>query len=176
MSAIEGPIEDAIEDQAWPAEGMLGRLRWRSADPADQAQLLAMMQAFYMEDRIAYDETRILSALAALRLDPALGTVLLLSAEDGEVAGYLVLGVCFSLEQGGRHALLDELYLGSSMRGRGLGGQALALARQWAVQAGLPALRLEVHRHNPRAKSLYERAGFVDDHRDMLTLRLDVPA
>lgn len=169
--------------QRWPDQGVVGDLHWRLSTAADEARLLTMMQAFYIEDRIVHDPRRIASALQALWSGPEHGAVLLLSTAGGQpseepaqIAGYLALSVCFSLEQGGRHALIDELYLGPSMRGRGLGGQALALARQWARQAGLPALRLEVHRHNPRAKSLYERAGFVDDHRDLLTLRLDVPA
>lgn len=172
-------MSDQTIHPGWPVEGVLGALRWRVAGAGDQATLMAMMQAFYVEDRIVHDPARIAGALQALWSEPAHGVVMLLSVDGdaaAQAAGYVVLSVCFSLEQGGRHGLLDELYLGPSMRGRGLGGQALSLARQWAMQRGLPALRLEVHRHNPRAKALYERAGFVDDHRDMLTLRLDVPA
>ncbi len=167
------------EGQRWPANGTAGELQWRTAGAADQDRLLAMMQAFYAEDRIVHDQARIVAALRGLWVDPAQGVILLLSTggrTDVPVAGYLVLTVCFSLEQGGRHALLDELYLEASMRGRGFGAQALMLARQWARAMALPALRLEVHRHNTRAKALYERAGFVDDHRDMLTRRLDAPA
>ena len=87
-------------------------------------------------------------------------------------AGYITLGWCFSIEQGGRFVLLDELYLVPAVRGQGLGRQALALAAQWARQQGAAVMRLEVNHHNARAKALYLSAGYRDDARDILTLPL----
>ncbi len=89
------------------------------------------------------------------------------------VVGYITLGWCFSVEQGGRFVLLDELYLGPAARGRGWGRQALALARDWAAGQGAAVIRLEVNHHNAKAKSLYLSAGYRDDERDILTLSLD---
>ena len=97
------------------------------------------------------------------------GTVRLWDGETG-AAGYLALTRGFSLEQAGHYALLDELYIAPEARGRGLGAQALALAAAQARDWGVDVLRLEVHHHNPRAKALYLRAGFVDTHRDTLVL------
>ena len=68
--------------------------------------------------------------------------------------------------------LLDELYLEPSARGRGLGGALLAAACDWARDRGAEVVRLEVNRHNPRAKALYLRCGFRDDDRDILSLAL----
>ncbi|TDK32840.1 GNAT family N-acetyltransferase [Luteimonas terrae] len=140
----------------------------RAATPADLPALLAMMRAFYAEDRLRFDETATPRAIEALLADPACGVVLLLG-ETG-AAGYLALTRGFSLEQAGHYALLDELYIAPEARGRGLGAQALALAAAQARDWGVDVLRLEVHHHNPRAKALYLRAGFVDTHRDTLVL------
>ncbi|WP_233198756.1 MULTISPECIES: GNAT family N-acetyltransferase [Luteimonas] len=150
---------------------MSAALQVRPAGPQDEAMLLTLMRAFYAEDRIVFEPVRVTAALRTLLADPDCGAVLLLGDGDA-VHGYLAVTRGFSLEHGGRFALLDELYLADAARGRGWGGEALraaiALARGWQVAS----LRLEVHHHNPRAKALYARLGFVDDHRDMLSLDL----
>lgn len=146
---------------------MSPRPETRPATPADLPALLSMMQTFYAEDRIPFDRDRVAAGASALMADPAHGAILLLGA-SGE-AGYLVLTRGFSLEHGGPFVLLDELFVATQARGRGLGAAALALAAEQAQAWGAACLRLEVHHHNARAKALYLRAGFRDDHRDMLT-------
>ncbi|KLJ01331.1 GNAT family N-acetyltransferase [Luteimonas sp. FCS-9] len=143
----------------------------RAATPDDRDRVLAMMRAFYAEDRLVFDPAATGAALDALLAEPRHGAVLLLGANADD--GYLALTRGFSLEQRGAFALLDELFVAPHARGRGLGAQALALAAAQARAWGVATLRLEVHHHNPRAKALYLRAGFVDGHRDMLTLTLD---
>ncbi len=132
-------------------------------------ELLDMLRRFYVEDRIPLDEPRVRRGLEQLLADAALGAVLFAEAK-GERVGYLVLGWCFSIEQGGRHVLVDELYLEPAARGRGLGAALLAAACDWARGQGAEVARLEVNRHNPRAKTLYLRHGFRDDDRDILSL------
>lgn len=140
----------------------------RPATPADTDALLAMLRRFYAEDRIPLDEPRVRRGLDQVLADPSLGAVLLADSPGG-VIGYLVLGWCYSLEQGGRHVLVDELYLVPEARGRGLGRALLAAACDWARWQGAEVVRLEVNRHNPRAKALYLDSGFRDDDRDILT-------
>ena len=149
-------------------------LRCRLATPADFPHILAMLRAFYAEDRIAYDATLVEPALHGLLAAPAHGAVLLLESEEVNEAGYVSLGWCFSVEQGGRFVLLDELYLAPAARSRGWGRQALALARDWAAGQGASVIRIEVNHHNQRAKALYLSAGYRDDARDILTLPLAV--
>jgi len=148
------------------APTMPARLATRDALPA----VLAMMRAFYAEDRLHFDEVATPRAVSTLLDDASCGAVWLLG-ELGD-AGYVAMTRGFSLEQGGSFALLDELYIQPSARGRGLGAQALALAEIQARAWHVAVLRLEVNHHNPRAKALYLRAGFVDSHRDTLVLDL----
>ena len=147
-------------------------LRCRLATPEDFPAILAMLCAFYAEDRIDYDAALVEPGLRALLAEPAHGAVLLLHGEEVAQAGYVSLGWCFSVEQGGRFVLLDELYLAPVARGRGWGRQALALARDWALAQGASVMRIEVNHHNVRAKALYLSAGYRDDARDILTLPL----
>ena len=144
-------------------------LSLRALEPGDLPMLLDMLRRFYAEDRIPLDEPRVRRGLEQLLADAALGAVLFAEVE-GERVGYLVLGWCFSIEQGGRHVLVDELYLEPAARGRGLGAALLAAACDWARGQGAEVARLEVNRHNPRAKALYLRHGFRDDDRDILSL------
>lgn len=151
---------------------MSSELQARAGTPEDFAQLLAMVRDFYHEDEIFYDARLVEPGLRSLLEDPSCGALLMLSSSDLPVAGYITLGWCFSVEQGGRFVLLDELYLLPAARGRGWGKQALALAREWSRAQGASVLRLEVNHHNARAKALYLSAGFQDDSRDILTLPL----
>ncbi|EIP99150.1 acetyltransferase [Opitutaceae bacterium TAV1] len=158
-------------------------LQTRIATAADEAEVLAMMRAFYAEDRIDFVEDRARRAFRLIVADDACGAILLFvdpaaqapapGGASGTTAGYAVVTLGFSLEFGGPFALLDELYLCDAARGRGWGRCALDLTKTWARQRGVLALRLEVHHHNPRAKSIYTKAGFRDDHRDMLTVWLE---
>ena len=52
-----------------------------------------------------------------------------------------------------------------SHRGRGLGGQLLDAAVEWAEQRGCRKISLEVWPHNEAARRLYRRAGFQDEGR-----------
>ncbi|HHW4683067.1 MAG TPA: GNAT family N-acetyltransferase [Xylella sp.] len=93
-------------------------------------------------------------------------------APDGEVFGYTVLTVCFSVEWGGCYGLLDELYLEPVARGRGWGRQAIAHVEARVKARGLDVLRMEVNHHNKAAKWVYLALGYVDDQRDQLSRRL----
>ncbi|MNU96999.1 aminoalkylphosphonic acid N-acetyltransferase [compost metagenome] len=144
----------------------------RIAGPEDFARLIAMVRDFYVEDSIPYQPDLVEPGLQAVLGNPSLGAVLLLSSDDLAEVGYVTLGWCFSVEQGGRFVLLDELYLAPAARGRGWGRQALAVARDWAAGQGAAVIRLEVNHHNAKAKRLYLSAGYRDDARDILTLSL----
>lgn len=145
----------------------------RIAGPEDFARLIAMVRDFYVEDSIPYQPDLVEPGLQAVLGNPSLGAVLLLSSDELAEVGYVTLGWCFSVEQGGRFVLLDELYLAPAARGRGWGRQALAVARDWAAGQGAAVIRLEVNHHNAKAKRLYLSAGYRDDARDILTLSLN---
>ena len=150
-------------------------LALRPAGTDELPALMEMLRRFYAEDRIPLDAPRVRRGLDQLLADASLGVVLFAEAQGVRV-GYLVLGWCSSIEQGGLHVLLDELYLEPAARGRGLGSAMLAAACDWARDHGASVVRLEVNRHNPRAKALYLRHGFRDEDRDILGLALSQAA
>lgn len=143
----------------------------RDAESTDRPLLLTLIQGLYECEHIPFDAARVGAALDDLLADPALGRVWL-AVRGGAPVGYAVLTLGYSLEFGGRFALLDELFIEEKHRGAGVGRQVLARIAETCRGLGLRALRLEVERSNQVARELYRKAGFETHDRDFLTLRL----
>jgi len=143
-------------------------LQARSATLADAGVLLEHMRDFYAEEHLVFNEPVAQRALAELLAQPDLGSIQLFES-TGSVIGYAVITFGFSLEFHGRMALLDEFYLVPAQRGHGLGRYGLELIKAWVRTTTVATLRLEVSRTNGRARSLYQKAGFRDEQRDLLT-------
>lgn len=141
------------------------------ADASDAELLVELMREFYACEHLEFDERAARAALEQILRERRFGVVHVIRV-DGAAAGYLVLTFGFSLEFGGRDALVDELYLRESFRGRGLGKASLELAFEVCREEGIRALHLEVDRVNTRAQAVYRQAGFRDHDRYLLTKRL----
>lgn len=147
-------------------------LTWTRANLTDEPALLASMQAFYAEEQLTFDPATASSAVRELFAHPALGQIFILRDSAHNAHGHLVLTFGFSLEFGGRFVLLDELYFIPALRGQGWARRTLDFAAEWASTHHAATLRLEVNRRNTHARSVYLKAGFQDDQRDLLTRRL----
>ncbi len=143
------------------------------ATPADLPKLDSLMQMFYAEQSLAYGPaTR--DALRQLIDSPAHGRACLIKAHHahGAPVGYFILTYMFSVERGGRAALLDELYIDPAARNLGNGSAALRAAIEMARANHCRSVHLEVDRANRGARKLYETLGFVAQDREFLTLLL----
>ncbi len=145
---------------------------FRPGTRRDIDALVPMVRDFHADEGIAWNEASLRAALADLLSDPHNGRLLLVE-RDGNLAGYCVIGFCFSLEFGGRFGLLDELYLRPQARGGGLGRRALEEAADLCRREGLRALRLEVGNDNARAHGVYLRNGYAAHPRTLMTRWLD---
>jgi len=141
---------------------------FRRATVANVAALLPLMQDFCSFERIAFDVPTRTALLERLISDERLGRLVLILHEE-RLAGYFVLGFGFSIEFGGRDALLDELYVVPEFRGVGLGTAALEHAFTLCRDAGISCLHLEADNFNERAHQLYLREGFKDHERHLMT-------
>lgn len=137
----------------------------------DVDEVVAMMRVYYADDRYPFDEGTARGAVRGFLAEPARGRLWVFDAGD-EAAGYFALTLGYSLEYGGRDAFLDELYVRPRYRGRGLGTRALATVKSAARELGVRALHLEVGRARPEVMAMYRKAGFVDNDRCLMTLRL----
>jgi GNAT superfamily N-acetyltransferase len=143
-------------------------LLFQAANAEEIETLLAMMRELYSHDSHPFSVERARCATLALLATPIFGNIWLLKMAE-EVVGYMVLTFGFSLEFGGRDALLDELFITETYRGSGLGKQALHFVFEHCRKAGIRALHLEVLTGNDTAEAIYARAGFQKDHRRLMT-------
>lgn len=127
----------------------------RRATAADLDALLPLIREFYTVDRHSYDEAKVRRALEPLLADDAYGVVWLIGEP---VCGYAVVTWSYSLESGGRDALLDEIYV--SRRGLGIGSRALGAILADLPGRGLTRMFLETESHNSDVRRFYARQGF----------------
>jgi GNAT superfamily N-acetyltransferase len=131
----------------------------RRAGPEDACDLLGLHREFCDLDGHDYDGNRVRRALAPLLSGDHVGQVwLTIGGAPPAAAGYAVVTWGWSLESGGREALLDEIYIRA--RGQGLGRLLLSHAITAAARAGASRMFLETEAHNTRARGFYARSGF----------------
>jgi GNAT superfamily N-acetyltransferase len=143
-------------------------VNFKPAVVADHELLVSFMRALYAHDEIAFDETVARRATVELLNNETKGRVWLIEA-DGKQVGYVVLTYGYSLEFHGRDALVDELFLLETMRGRGLGRRTLEFVAAFCRAQGISALHLEVEHTNLHAHRLYRNFGFREHERHFMT-------
>jgi len=125
----------------------------------DDLDLLARLSAEFNEvDGHDHDEGRVRAALRPLLRNDELGVVYLFGEPP---IGYAVVTWGYSIESGGRDALLDEIYI--RPRGRGLGGAAFEEVLDDLRHRGLTRMFLETERPNSQVRAFYTRHGFKED-------------
>jgi ribosomal protein S18 acetylase RimI-like enzyme len=139
-----------------------------SVDQAGLPRAVELSDALYrLDGGVVHDEGRV-RAMAELIAHPEFGGAWLIRS-GGNVAGYVALTVCYSLEFHGKFGLLDELYVEEGWRGKGIGASALAFIDAECRQRGLQAVRLEVSHANIGALELYRRSGYRVEERHLMS-------
>lgn len=137
-----------------------GGVAFETVTPSSLAMLEPLVRAYYAEAGARFGPAQ-QRALATLSVSDAFGRVWLIR-ESRDAAGYIVATLGFAVQQGGRDAFIDEIYVTPSRRGRGLGRAALAHAETFLRDAGAGTVHLALKPELPRARALYRRHGFVD--------------
>ena len=125
----------------------------------EDLDILAILSAeFNKIDGHHHDDLRVRAALTPLLQDDALGVVYLIGEPR---SGYAVVTWGYSIESGGRDALLDEIYVRS--RGEGIGGEAFEEILDDLRTRGISRMFLETERPNDTVRRFYARHGFMED-------------
>lgn len=126
----------------------------------DRETFLSLSRAFYATDSVA---APISEANMQAAFDEIVGGSPYIDGfllwEEGRPAGYGLVIYTYSMECGGRIAILDELYLLPDFQRRGLGGAYLQRICDHLPQ-DLRALRLEFVPEKEHLRRLYEENGF----------------
>ncbi|MBL7496371.1 N-acetyltransferase [Frankia sp. CNm7] len=152
----------------------------RRARPDDLADLLELTREFNAVDGHDHDDARVAHALGPLLegdehgqvwlIEKAVGIGEAVEIEEAEGApaaagagplGYAVVCWGYSLESGGREALIDEFYVRD--RGRGVGSAAMHELLDACRAAGALGVFLETEAPNESARRFYRRHGFQDE-------------
>ncbi len=147
--------------------GLNSMFTFKAAEIFDIDTLLMLIQEFYQIEHLKFDNNTY-EALTNLLNNKSYGGVWLIQHQE-ETIGYVVLTIGYSLEFHGRDAFIDELYIRSNYRGQGIGTKTLGFMQQVCRSLGIKALHLEVDRSNTKAQEFYNRFGFQDHDRCLLT-------
>lgn len=133
-------------------------------NPAHQRAVLALTSV-YAEDGMGQggplsDDVRE-RLVEALRAHPT--TRIFLAWIGDEPVGLATCFVGFSTFAARPLLNVHDLAVRPDYRGRGLGSALLAAAEAAARASGYVRLTLEVKEHNPRARAVYAKAGFVTE-------------
>lgn len=129
-----------------------------AATLADVPALVELMAEFYAEAGFPLDTAWAERSFTALLSQPALGAAWLVRAQ-GEPAGYAVLTVRHSMEHGGPDAFIDDLFVRTAQRRRGVARAAMAALFAECRRRGILALHVEVGPDNSAANTLYAHWG-----------------
>jgi GNAT superfamily N-acetyltransferase len=144
---------------------------FRQAMPSDRSILERLFAAYRVAHGRAPQPEIIAGALrAALAGDPFVRIWLVQQA--GQTVGYLAVTLGFSIEAGGRDAFVDELFLEESARGRGIAILMMRFAEAECRKLGVLFVHVEVARENARARAVYQRLGFEDHERSLMSKAL----
>lgn len=140
------------------------------AKPEHLDTLLPLCAAFHAEEQISSTEEQRTAGLRPLLEGTPYGAVYVIGPARAPI-GYVVICFGWSVEFGGLDAIVDELFVRPSVRGRGIATEALTALPNALSAFGLRAIHLEVDRDNEAAVKLYQRAGFAARERYMFMSR-----
>ncbi len=145
-----------------PAASAPGRLRIRSARPSDLPVLVGLLETlFSIEADFLPDPERHAMGLHLLLARPP-GEARVAVADDpgGGVVGMATAQVLVSTAQGTPAALLEDVVVDPSWRGRGIGRRLLEDLEGWARAQGASRLQLLADRENAPALRFYDAVGW----------------
>lgn len=145
--------------------------QFKPLQTSDIEKIVLMMQEFYAIDNYPIDIAISKALFLEFLENPHLGRSWLIYS-DKEIVGYVILTFVFSFEYKGTIAFLDELYISSKARGKGVGKSALDFIHQEAISLSLKIIYLEIEGHNEIAQKLYLSKDFVVHNRNLMKLTI----
>jgi GNAT superfamily N-acetyltransferase len=132
----------------------------RAASPNDVPALVRLVEQYWsFEDIPGFDAHCVENLLrAALFAD---GRARCWLAEPaGEVGGYVLAVLVFSLEHGGMMAEIDEFFVAPAFRRHGIGAALLREAENVLRESGVKRVQLQLGSGNARARHFYAARGY----------------
>ena len=143
------------------------------ATHSDIPELIELLRSLFEQEAEFEPNSEIQSkALSKIILDPKIG-IILIAKEDDKILGMVNLLFTESTALGSKVALLEDMVVLSSSRGRGIGSQLIDYAISEAKKAGCKRITLLTDIENTKAQSFYQKKGFVKSKMTPYRLLLD---
>jgi ribosomal protein S18 acetylase RimI-like enzyme len=134
------------------------------AKPQDLDRLVALVGDYHRETGIDQDAATRRAALAPLLEGCPHGAAYLVGPGRAPI-GYVIVAFGWSVRAGGLVGRIDEIYIRSGVRGRGIGAEVLSTLPRALAGGGVKELSLAAPAGDDRARRLYQRLRFrpLDD-------------
>lgn len=132
----------------------------RSATPADVEELVRLQGVlFSIEADFQPEPERQRRGLELMLAEPERRCVLV-AEESSRVVGMIAAQLVVSTAEGAPSALVEDMVVDESARGRGLGRRLVQALEAWARGRGATRMQLLADRDNRSALRFYERMGW----------------
>jgi GNAT superfamily N-acetyltransferase len=119
---------------------------------------MLLAQLFSIEQDFTPDEAK--QRMGLEKLLAAADAYVVVAEQEGVVVGMATLQILISTAEGGRSGLIEDVVVGESYRGRGIGKRLMEHLVQWAARQGLTRLQLLADRQNQPALMFYQSQGW----------------
>ena len=127
---------------------------------SDLDDLLRLMRAYCDFYSVSPSDEDLLGMSRALIADPEHeGVQFMARGPDGAAAGFASLFWTWDTTEGGRIAVMNDLYVNADARGGGVGTSLIQACRAEARERGALVLAWKTALDNTRAQSVYDRIG-----------------
>jgi GNAT superfamily N-acetyltransferase len=134
-------------------------IKFVQARPADFAELIALISAYYRHDGIRFRPGLVEPALSRLLRSPRFGRIWLMRDGDKSI-GYVAFTFHYDMEFGGVQGVITDLFVRSAYRGKGLGTRAIGLIGAHCRSRGIGSMELQIVHGNQAAERFYRKMGF----------------
>ena len=143
------------------------------ATHSDISELVELLSSLFEQEAEFEPNSETQSkALSKIILDPKIG-IILIAKDDDKILGMVNLLFTESTALGSKVALLEDMVILSSSRGRGIGSQLIDYAISEAKKVGCKRITLLTDIENTKAQSFYQKKGFVKSKMTPYRLLLD---
>jgi len=130
----------------------------------DEAFKIKAAELYMQQISVDDDEKSFQLAMDAihLTLEDQSHSKIVVAEEDGKLYGLAFLNIGISLRIGGRYIWLNELYVHSGYRNKGIGKKILLYIIHVAESQGIKMIELETGINNSVTQHIYHSLGFYE--------------
>lgn len=130
--------------------------------------ILRFMKAYYKIERKEFHEEKSRSAITYLLMNEDIGSLWIIK-HNSVAIGYYCLAYNYSLDIAGRDCFLDEIYIDTAYRGKGIGTEIMNHIITYLKKMKFKGMHLLVYNYNKPAYEFYCKNGFVEQDGKFLT-------